>query len=99
MIKGKVTVQRHHMRSGKMSREGKEIHIRAGRKMGMHNVKIMALDIFYRFTEMVIGLEMPLPWDTGTYERTGKNEMSRADVLASPGANNVTSCPCATCSS
>lgn len=49
-----------------MSREGKEIHIRAGRKMDMDNIKIMLFDVSYCLREMVIRLEMSLPGDTGS---------------------------------
>src|SRR5258708_38824285 len=56
------------MRRRKLSGEGKEIHIRAGRKVGMDNIKIMLFDVFYRLREMVIRLEMSLPGDTSSNE-------------------------------
>ncbi len=47
-----------------MSHKREEIHIRTGRKMCMHDVKIMIFDIFYSFVEMIIRLEMALPGNT-----------------------------------
>src|SRR5947209_714214 len=61
-VKGKAAVQSRYMGSSKRSCQGKDIHIRTRREMGMHNVEIMLFDIFHGFVHVVIGLEMCRPW-------------------------------------
>src|SRR5258706_1263901 len=93
VIKRKVTVQRHYMRHCELSSEGEEIHICAGRKVGMYDVKIMIFNIFHRFMKVVIGLEMPLPRDTGINECVWekRNKFCRCSGIARREQRHVVS--------
>src|SRR5579884_3896768 len=81
------------MRRYELSSEWEKIHISAGRKVGMYDVKIMVFDIFHRFVKVVIGLEMPLPRDTGLNEgvREKRNELCRCSGIARREQRHVVS--------
>src|SRR6266487_3138051 len=48
-IKGEIAVQGRYMGYRKISREGKDIHIRARRQMCVYDVEALLFDVFHSF--------------------------------------------------